>query len=154
MTQPTLDNWHPNEYTQGLRYYPSTVNLERWKGSCNTLNDLSKKTIDFKQSNRFTFLSVFAMIIGIIKTKILTKHISCECNKLLKYHQFDGSKCDTNKQWNNDKYQCEYKILKEYQVCKNYVIAVITCNDIINADDSKIISRYCANKFSSQKSNI
>ena len=28
-TQPTNINLHPNEYTQGLRYYPSEVNLDR-----------------------------------------------------------------------------------------------------------------------------
>ena len=37
MTQPTLINLHPNKYIEGLRYYPSTVNLDRYMGSCNTL---------------------------------------------------------------------------------------------------------------------
>ena len=41
--QPTLINLHPNEYIQGLRYYPCAVNLDRCIGSCNTLNDLSDK---------------------------------------------------------------------------------------------------------------
>ena len=40
-TQPTVINLHPNEYTQGLRYYPFPVKLDRCAGSCNTLNDLS-----------------------------------------------------------------------------------------------------------------
>ena len=43
MIQSTLINLHPNEKTQGLRYYPSVVNLDRCVGSCNTLNDLSNK---------------------------------------------------------------------------------------------------------------
>ena len=52
MTQPTLTNLHPNELTQGLRYYPLAVNLDRCDWSCNTLNDTSgricvpKKTED------------------------------------------------------------------------------------------------------------
>ena len=41
--QPTLINLHPNEYIQGLRYYPCAVKLDRCIGSCNTLNDLSDK---------------------------------------------------------------------------------------------------------------
>ena len=41
-TQPTLINLHPNKYSQGLLYYPFTVNLDRCVGSYNTLNDLSK----------------------------------------------------------------------------------------------------------------
>ena len=32
---------YPNEYSQGLHYYPFTANLDRRVGSCNTLNDLS-----------------------------------------------------------------------------------------------------------------
>ena len=41
MTQPT--NLHPNGYIEGLRYYPFAVNLDKYMGSCHTLNDLSKK---------------------------------------------------------------------------------------------------------------
>ena len=43
MTQPTLINVSSNEYTQGLRYYPFAVNLDRCTGSCNTLNDLCNR---------------------------------------------------------------------------------------------------------------
>ena len=43
MTQPTLINLHPNEYTQGLCYYPYAANLGRYVGSYNTLNDLSNR---------------------------------------------------------------------------------------------------------------
>ena len=32
-TQPTLINLHPKEYTQGLRYYPFVVNLDRCFGN-------------------------------------------------------------------------------------------------------------------------
>ena len=50
-TQPTRINLHPNEYTQGLRYYPFTFNLDICVGSCKTLNDLSNKMS--KQNRRF-----------------------------------------------------------------------------------------------------
>ena len=43
MTQPTLINLHPNEYSQELHYYPFAVNLDRCVGSCSTINDLSNK---------------------------------------------------------------------------------------------------------------
>ena len=39
----TLINLHPIEYTQGLRYYPFVVNLDRYVGSCNTLKNLSNE---------------------------------------------------------------------------------------------------------------
>ena len=41
--QPILFNLHPNEYIQGLHYYPFAVNLDRYVRSCNTLNDLPNK---------------------------------------------------------------------------------------------------------------
>ena len=39
--QPTVINFHPNEYSQELYYYPLSV---KCAGSFNTLNDLSNKT--------------------------------------------------------------------------------------------------------------
>ena len=41
--QITPINLHPNEYSQGLHYYPFKVNLDRCVGRCHTLNDLPKK---------------------------------------------------------------------------------------------------------------
>ena len=41
--QPTFINLHPNEYSQEIHYYPFTVKLDKYVGSCNTLNDLSNK---------------------------------------------------------------------------------------------------------------
>ena len=65
MTQPTLINLHPNEYTQRLSYYPFAVNLDRCMGSSNTLNDylIEYLTEDF-----------FDMIMGISESKC-TKNI-------------------------------------------------------------------------------
>ena len=43
MTQRTLINLHPSEYSQKLHYYPFSVNLDRCVESCNTLDDLSNR---------------------------------------------------------------------------------------------------------------
>ena len=43
MTQLTLINLHPNEYSQDLHYYPFVVNLNKFNGAHNTLNDLYNK---------------------------------------------------------------------------------------------------------------
>ena len=43
MTQPTLINLHPNEYSRQLQYYPSAAKLDKFVGSCNILNYLSNK---------------------------------------------------------------------------------------------------------------
>ena len=41
--EPTLINLYPNEYGEELHYYPFVVKLERFVGSCYTLNDLFNK---------------------------------------------------------------------------------------------------------------
>ena len=44
ITQSTFVKLHPNEYTQGLPFYTFAVNLDRCVGSCNTLDNLSKRS--------------------------------------------------------------------------------------------------------------
>ena len=61
MTQPTLINLHPNEYSQELHYYPFAIKLDRCVGSCNTLNDLSNKVCIPNKTEDLN-LSVFNMI--------------------------------------------------------------------------------------------
>ena len=75
MTQPTLINLHPNEYSQEFYYYPFAVKLDRCVGSCNTLNDLSNK-VGVPNKTGDLNLSVFNMITGINESKSLRKHIS------------------------------------------------------------------------------
>ena len=50
----------------------------RCVGSCSTLNDLSNKVCVINKTADLK-LSVFKIITGINESKILTKHISCEC---------------------------------------------------------------------------
>ena len=52
MTQPTFINLHPNESSQGLRYYLFTVNLDRCVGSSNALDGLSNRVC--VPNSRFT----------------------------------------------------------------------------------------------------
>ena len=78
MTQPTLINLHPNQYSKELHYYLFAVKLDKCVGSCNTLNDLSNKLCVLNKTADLN-LSVFNMITGINGSKTLTKHISCEC---------------------------------------------------------------------------
>ena len=99
MTQSTLIDLHPNEYSQEFDYYPFEVKLDRCVGSCNTLNKLSNKVcVPIKTEN--LNLSVFNMITGINESKSSTKHIAYECKC-----RFDGRKCNSDQWWNNDKYQ-------------------------------------------------
>ena len=109
MIQPTLINLYPNEYSQEFHCYPFAVKLDRCVGSCNTLNDLSNKVCVPNKTEDLN-LSVFNMITGINESKTLTKHISCECKC-----KFDGTRCNSNQWWNNDKCQCE---CKKHHICE------------------------------------
>ena len=43
MTQPTLINLNPNEYSQGLHYYQFAVDLDKRVGIYNFLDELPNK---------------------------------------------------------------------------------------------------------------
>ena len=74
MSQLTLINFYPNEYSKEFHCYPFTVKLDRCAGICNTLNDLSNKVCVPNKTEDLN-LSLFNMITGINESKTLTKHI-------------------------------------------------------------------------------
>ena len=82
-TQPTIINLHPNEYTQGLHYYPFVVNSYRCHGSCNTLNDVSNKVYVPNKKEDLN-LSFFNMTTGTNELKTLAKnHINVNVNLMV-----------------------------------------------------------------------
>ena len=69
-------------------------------------------------------VSILNMITGISESKTLTKHISCKCES-----KFDGRKCNSNPECNNDEYWCECKNPKEHHVCeKDYISIPAKCS--------------------------
>ena len=58
------------------------------------------------------------MITGINELKTLKKHKSCECKC-----KFNGTKCDSNQWWNNNKCRCECK----KHICEKDVWNPSTC---------------------------
>ena len=55
------------------------------------------------------------------ESKTMTKHISCEYKCI-----FDGRKGNSNRKWDNDKYQREYK---KHNICeKGYIWNSATCS--------------------------
>ena len=50
MTQTTPINFLPNEYSQELRYCPSSVNPHRCAGTCDTLDDLSSRVCNANET--------------------------------------------------------------------------------------------------------
>ena len=53
------------------------------------------------------------MVTGINESKTLSKHISCKCKC-----KFNGTKCNSNQIWNNDKSLWECKNQKKHCVSK------------------------------------
>ena len=77
ITQLTLINLHPNEYSQEFQYYLFVVKLGRYTEICNPLTDLSN-IVCVPKKGEYLNLSRFNMITGINESKTLTKHISCQ----------------------------------------------------------------------------
>ena len=70
ITQPTLINFHPNEYSQEFHYDAIAVKLDRCVGSCNTLTNFSN-TVCVPKKTEDLNLSVFNMIAKINESKTL-----------------------------------------------------------------------------------
>ena len=121
MTQPSLINLYPNEYSQEFRYYRFAVKSDRSVGSCNTPNDLSNQAYVLNKTEDLN-LSMFNMITGINQSKTLTKHISCECKS-----SFYGRKCNSDQWWNHDKCRCE---CKKRHICEKHYYVVVEMENI------------------------
>ena len=78
MFQTTIINLYPNECCQKFHYYPFAVKLDRCRGSCNFLNDLSNKMCVPNKTEDLNLI-VLSMITKINESKTLAKDMSCEC---------------------------------------------------------------------------
>ena len=73
MTRTTLIDFNPDENSQGLRYYPFMVNLDRCHENCK-IPDLSGRTCVPNKTEDVN-LSVFNLITRINESKTLSYHI-------------------------------------------------------------------------------
>ena len=76
MARPISIDVNPDEYNQGLSYYPFMAKLDRCNGSFNTLNN-SFGTICVANKIEDIDLNVFDLPKRINEWKALTKHTSC-----------------------------------------------------------------------------
>ena len=90
ITQSTLINLHPNEYSQKCHCHPFATKLNRCVGNCNTLNDLCNKVCVPNKAKDLS-ISLFNVITWISESRTLTQHVSCECK-----YRFDGRKCNSD----------------------------------------------------------
>ena len=93
----------------GLNYHSFMISLDKCNRSCNSVDDLSAK-ICVPNKAKSVNVKVFNMATKINETKILTKHISCDCKR-----KFDSATCNSNQKWNNETCRCK---CKDYHKCK------------------------------------
>ena len=100
-----------------LHYYPFVVRLDRYIGSCNTLNDLSNKVcVTLKTED--LHIHDFNMIIGKNESKTLRIHISCECKC-----KYDQRKSNSNQKQDNS--NCQYKCKKNIIYVKKIIFGIV-----------------------------
>ena len=90
LVHSSLVNLYPNACSQELHSYSFAVTLIRCIGSCTILDDVPNEVFILHKTEHLN-INVFNMITEINESKIVTKHISCECK-----FEFDGRKCNSN----------------------------------------------------------
>ena len=145
MMRPTLIDLKLAE----LNYYPFTITLDKYNGSCNVVDDLFTK-ISVPSERKDLNVKVFKMITSEVKT--LVKRVSCDCKCKINFCNCNST-CNSDQKWNNDKCQYECKkycmCIKDYScnpstcICENSRYSksvvddsVILCNEIVKVADS------------------
>ena len=97
MIRPLLIGLNPVE----LKYYPFVTSSDKCSGSCNSVDNLSKKTCVPSKTKNVSF-KVFNMITNRNEAKTLkTKHISYDCKCKL-----NSTNYNSNQKLNNETCQC------------------------------------------------
>ena len=87
-------------------FYPDSIEIDKCKGSCNTINDPYSKTCVPDESKN-TNVKVFNLISRTDETRhIKWTHKTCKCRSRL-----NASVCNNKQRWNVDKCRCECKEL-------------------------------------------
>ena len=71
-------NIHPNENSQESHYYPFSVILDRYVGSCNTINDVPNKICAPNKAEDLSLI-VSNMITGICEKDYVWNTAICNC---------------------------------------------------------------------------
>ena len=109
-----------------MHIYPFAVKLDKFVGSCNTLNDLSNK-VCVPNKTKDLNIHVFNMITRKNESENLAKDISYECKC-----KFDGRKCISNQKWNKNKCRCE---CKKHHICKKKIIFEILLHVVVKMEN-------------------
>ena len=72
----------------GFNFYPFLISLDRFNGTCSTVEDLPAKIFVLNKT-KAKHVEVFNMVTRINESKALLKHILCNCKC-----KFDSAKCN------------------------------------------------------------
>ena len=121
--RPALTDLDPAEFN----YYLLMIWSGKFNQICNILTSISGRIYDPNKTEDVN-LSDFNLITRINELQTLTKHESCKWKC-----KFDGSKCNSNQNWNNDKCPCEWKNSKK--MCARRVIFSIMLHAVVKMVD-------------------
>ena len=78
------------------------ISLDKCSRSCNSVDEFSMK-IYVPSKTKDANVKVFNMITNKSETKIVIRHISCDCK-----WKFNSTTCNSNQKLNNETSQCKY----------------------------------------------
>ena len=110
--RPEIINLNTNErLTLNTLFYPYSININKCKDSCNTVNDPYAK-ICAPDNIKNTNVKVFNLMSRTNETRHIKWYKTC------KYRcRLDANLCNNKQRWNKDKCRCECKELIDKGIC-------------------------------------
>ena len=93
-------------------FYPYSIEINRCKGSCNTINDPYAK-ICVPDQIKDTNVKVFNLMLRTNETRHIKWHKTCKCRCRL-----DASICNNKQRWNDDKGVCDKGFIWNLSNCE------------------------------------
>ena len=100
-----------NINTNEPMFYPYSITISKYKGTCNTINDPYAK-LCVPDTIKNINVKVFNLISRTNETRHIEWHKTCKCKCRL-----DASVCNNKQRWNEDKCRCECKELIDKRMC-------------------------------------
>ena len=92
-------------------FYPYSININKCKGNCNTINDPYAK-LCVSDAIKNINVRVFNLMSRTNETRHIEWHKTCKCKCRL-----DAGVCNNKQRWNEDKCRCECKELIDKGMC-------------------------------------
>ena len=98
-----------NVNTNETIFYPYSIKINKWNGSCNTINDPCAK-LCASDTIKDINVKVFNLMPRTNETRHIKRYKTCKC-------RLDSSVCNNKQRWMEDKCRCECKELIDKGMC-------------------------------------